>query len=387
LIEVERFLGVAVREKRENFVFEFGEMKSFASEETIILTIHSVYNLCLENAKEGEICLVKLLEVLSNVFDQKEFNSDALCSILNYNIDISLNDSMTMGRDNSMSCRGIGSMVFVFMMVLMVQQSVSVSFLENTCTFRADGRLFLLTYLHKADPYYNYDLDNDTQAVFNFCEPFVPTQCPTPLAPAYSFVVTKDPANSSQVTCTAYTSDSKTSYYSSDFDNNKGNIKLNLTMQTAPEVSPQRETIFALDCEENKDPALTKIRAQMQDDDTLLIFGQTPYACPVFELSSFWVALEDNKFIIGIVMLVVGFIMLFFGILMTQLMIFLTAYFLTFIVLASLFSLLLTTESSRVAIYFALLLTIFLSTLIAYGLTRFVNVSIFFIGACTFKPI
>jgi|JI9StandDraft_2_1071091.scaffolds.fasta_scaffold1078113_1 hypothetical protein len=110
----------------------------------------------------------------------------------------------------------------------------------------------------------------------------------------------------------------------------------------------------------------------------------SPYACPVFELSSLWTALEDNKFIFGIVMFVVGFVMLFYGILMTHLMIFLTAYFLTFAVLASIFTAFLTPDSSRVAIYFSLLFIIFLSTLSAYGLSKLVNVSIFFIGACSY---
>lgn len=115
-----------------------------------------------------------------------------------------------------------------------------------------------------------------------------------------------------------------------------------------------------------------------------MIYGNTPFACPVFEISSLWKALEDNLFIFGIIMLIVGFIMLFFGILMTHLMIFITAYFLSFAVLAAIFTAFLTPESSTLAIYFSLLLILFLSTLIAYGLTRLVNVSIFFIGACTY---
>lgn len=77
--------------------------------------------------------------------------------------------------------------------------------------------------------------------------------------------------------------------------------------------------------------------------------------------------------------------MLFYGILMTHLMIFLTSYFLTFAVLASILSAFLTPESSRIAIYFSLLLIIFLSTLVAYGLTKLVNVSVFFIGACNYS--
>lgn len=67
---------------------------------------------------------------------------------------------------------------------------------------------------------------------------------------------------------------------------------------------------------------------------------------------------------------------------MTHLMIFLTAYFLSFAVLIGIFTAFLAPNSNQVAIYFSLLVILFLSTLIAYGLTRLVNLSIFFIGAC-----
>lgn len=103
----------------------------------------------------------------------------------------------------------------------------------------------------------------------------------------------------------------------------------------------------------------------------------------MFELSSIWSALTENKFIFGVVLFVVGFIMLFFGILMTHLMIFIAAYFLSFAVLLGIFTAFLRPDSSTVAIYFSLLFILFLSTLIAYGLTKLVNVSVFFIGACT----
>lgn len=115
----------------------------------------------------------------------------------------------------------------------------------------------------------------------------------------------------------------------------------------------------------------------------IVIYGTTPYACPVFQLSSIWKALTENLLIFGIVLFIVGFVMLFFGVLMTHLMIFITAYFLSFAVLTGIFTAILRPDSSTLAIYFSLLLIMFLSTLIAYGLTRLVKVSIFFIGACT----
>lgn len=116
----------------------------------------------------------------------------------------------------------------------------------------------------------------------------------------------------------------------------------------------------------------------------LSIKAKTSSACPVFQISSLWVALSENSLIFGILIFVLGFIMLFYGILMTHLMIFLTSYFVSFAVIGGIFTTFLGPESSRLAIYFSLLFILFLSTLVAYGLTRMVKVSIFFIGACTY---
>jgi len=116
----------------------------------------------------------------------------------------------------------------------------------------------------------------------------------------------------------------------------------------------------------------------------LTINGKSPHGCPVFQLSSIYAAISDNSWIFGIILIAVGFIMLFFGVLMTHVVIFVSAYFLSFAVLVSIFTAFMGPESSRLAIYFALLLVLFLATLIAYALTRLVNVSIFLIGACNF---
>ena len=122
-------------------------------------------------------------------------------------------------------------------------------------------------------------------------------------------------------------------------------------------------------------------RAVVNGESELMISGESEYACPVFEISTLWRAISENKMIFGVLLFVIGFIMLFYGILMTQLMIFLTAYILTFAVLSGISTAFLTPESSKLAIYFALLFILFLSTLAAYGLAKMVNLSIFFIGA------
>jgi hypothetical protein len=154
-------------------------------------------------------------------------------------------------------------------------------------------------------------------------------------------------------------------------------------MTTKPnELEHLTSTQFILSCDAANTADLSNIRVNASDIDKLIIYATSPYACPVFELSSIWRALTDNSFIFGVVLFVVGFIMLFFGILMTHLMIFITAYFLSFAVLMGVVSAFLRPDSSTIAIYFALLFILFLATLIAYSLTRLVKVSVFFIGAC-----
>jgi hypothetical protein len=62
-------------------------------------------------------------------------------------------------------------------------------------------------------------------------------------------------------------------------------------MSTAPEAEIQRKVQFLLDCEENDEPWLTKTELGTVDDSLIVIKGESPYACPVFELNSMWRAL------------------------------------------------------------------------------------------------
>ena len=92
--------------------------------------------------------------------------------------------------------------------------------------------------------------------------------------------------------------------------------------------------------------------------------------------------MSENSLIFGIILVIVGFQMLFFGLVMIQVTIFIAAYFLSFVVLGAIFTLILGPDSSLIAIYFSLLLILFVSTLLGYGSTKLVGTSIFFVGAC-----
>jgi hypothetical protein len=93
--------------------------------------------------------------------------------------------------------------------------------------------------------------------IFNFCDPFVPANCPVGTAKAYSFIQIRNAADGSlPYQCIPYSSDSKTSYYSPLYVNNKGQLSLNLTLVTVPNASTgysDRSTDILLDCEESQD--------------------------------------------------------------------------------------------------------------------------------------
>lgn len=62
-------------------------------------------------------------------------------------------------------------------------------------------------------------------------------------------------------------------------------------MQTQlPNLAQQRTTTFLLDCEPSDKSDLTNIKVTLNEGN-IEIRGQSPEACPVFELSSLWEAL------------------------------------------------------------------------------------------------
>lgn len=107
----------------------------------------------------------------------------------------------------------------------------------------------------------------------------------------------------------------------------------------------------------------------------------------MFQISSLWATLEDNSFVLGIVLFVLGFQLLFYGLLMINVTVFIAGYFISFAILGGIFTVFLGPNSSSIEVYFSLLFILLSSTLIAYGLTKLINVSIFFIGACTYNLI
>lgn len=58
--------------------------------------------------------------------------------------------------------------------------AVGTSITDNTCVFRDEGKLFTLASLDRVSTgqYYRINVDPQTYILFNFCDPFTPTECP-----------------------------------------------------------------------------------------------------------------------------------------------------------------------------------------------------------------
>ena len=137
---------------------------------------------------------------------------------------------------------------FILALLLLCQSVHTTDLLDNTCTFKVQGRLFLLAYLNRSPTYYTHHLDQSTEVAFNFCEPFVPSEClQLDLPYAYSYLIRKEvQAHSSSIICLPYSSNSKTAFFDPQYINDQGEIKLNLTMSTE---EGDRSTVFLLDCQ------------------------------------------------------------------------------------------------------------------------------------------
>ena len=131
------------------------------------------------------------------------------------------------------------SIITISVLALLFTSTYATSgLLDNTCTFRVEGRLFVLSYLNRnayTPRYYSYSINDTTQVVFNFCQPFTPDMCPqSNISNAYAFLIHTDETNESIVTCVPYSSDSKTSYFTPQYLGDSDNIQLGLIMTTAP---------------------------------------------------------------------------------------------------------------------------------------------------------
>ena len=120
------------------------------------------------------------------------------------------------------------------------------------------------------------------------------------------------------------------------------------------------------------------------DDDSILIEGKSKYGCPVFQVSSLWVVIDENPLIFGIILFVIGVQSLFFGRITIEISLFFAAFFICLLILGAILTVFIGPNSSTVTIYFSFLLLLAIATLISYGITKLVDISLFFIGACTF---
>jgi hypothetical protein len=142
-------------------------------------------------------------------------------------------------------------------LVLFSSETITTDITDNTCTFKVNGKLFTLILLNKASTtkYYT-SVYNDSTVYFNFCDPFVPPNCMSPvgssssLPSAYAFISNTTLATQTNTSvCVPLTSGSKTTNYFPTYTSNNGDIQLNLTMVTVLNSSgSQQSASFILEC-------------------------------------------------------------------------------------------------------------------------------------------
>lgn len=72
---------------------------------------------------------------------------------------------------------------------LFISTALSLS-ADNTCTFHLGGKLFSLLLMKKEKPHYILTVSENKTVVINFCNAFVPEQCPD-IKAAYSFSISR----------------------------------------------------------------------------------------------------------------------------------------------------------------------------------------------------
>lgn len=152
------------------------------------------------------------------------------------------------GRGSAGWFGAVKEYVYVVILMCLWTEGLAIS-TDNTCTFKADGNLFTLAVLNRYSngTYYRQNIDDHTTIVFNFCDPIIPQECTDTIhEKAYSFVVRSN--DEGVHSCEAYSSDSKTSYFTPQYVNDKGEIKLNLSMDKPSNTSIIRSTDFFLEC-------------------------------------------------------------------------------------------------------------------------------------------
>jgi hypothetical protein len=72
----------------------------------------------------------------------------------------------------------VGLLVVMLALIALPLPASALS-IDNTCTFKSEGKLFTLAVLNKhADTaFYRQALNSTATVVFNFCDPFVPQEC------------------------------------------------------------------------------------------------------------------------------------------------------------------------------------------------------------------
>lgn len=144
---------------------------------------------------------------------------------------------------------------------------------------------------------------------------------------------------------------------------------------------PRRHTELSIKCSDSENFDITNFEFS---DEKVLIEGHSSSGCPIFQVSSLWSIVEEHYVVCGLVLLAVGFHSLFFGRIALETTIFIAGFFVCLAILGSLLTVFIGPNSKPFVVYLSFILLLFACTLLSYGITRLVDISLFFVGACTF---
>lgn len=146
-------------------------------------------------------------------------------------------------------------------------------------------------------------------------------------------------------------------------------------------LEPRRHTKLQIKCTDEEDFQVKNI---YQTNEEIVIEGESSSGCPIFQVSSLWTVVEDHYIIFGLVLMVIGFHSLFFGRIALEITIFTAGFFVCMAILGSLLTVFIGPNSKPFVVYLSFILLLLVCTLLSYGITRLVDISLFFVGACTY---
>lgn len=178
--------------------------------------------------------------------------------------------------------------------------------LNTDALFSLEGLSSSTDYKYKAKNYTIY---------YNFCI-FAKKTCKNSSAYAIAFFLDSE-GNELEEDCMLLSSDSMFSYYSFsllDVEDAAEGVQIAYTNGGKYGENSNYESVFRLNCEkEIGDNQKINITSLQIDENKFTFEADSPYGCPVLQISAIYNFLVKSQYILGILMLVIGTVECFFG--------------------------------------------------------------------------